>query len=200
MIKNYFKIAWRNLVKNKALSFINIGGLSVGMAVAMLIGLWIWDEVSFNTYHHNYNRIAQVMLDQEQNGNVNTGYGIPAGLGVELRKNYGNDFKYIAMSSVPSHHVLAVGENKISSSGNFMDADAPKLFSLKMIEGTGDGLGDPASILLSESLSKSLFGNAPGINKTVVMDNGKVFKVRKKLQRHPGTRDWTGTHISGCGN
>ncbi len=177
MIKNYFKIAWRNLIKNKALSFINICGLSVGMAVAMLIGLWMWDELSFDTYHHNYNRIAQVMLNQTQNGDINTGYGIPAGLGAELRKSYGNDFKYIAMSSFPSHHVLAVGENKISSSGNFMDADAPKLFSLKMIEGTGNSLGDPSSILLSESLSKSLFGNAPAINKTVVMDNGKGFKV-----------------------
>jgi len=177
MIKNYFKIAWRNLVKNKVLSFINIGGLAVGMAVAMLIGLWMWDELSFDTYHHNYNCIAQVMLNQTQNGNVNTGYGIPEGLGAELRKSYGNDFKYIIMSSFPSHHVLAVGENKISSSGNFMDADAPKLFSLKMIEGTGGGLGDPSSILLSESLSKSLFGNAPAINKTVVMDNGKGFKV-----------------------
>jgi putative ABC transport system permease protein len=93
MIKNYFKIAWRNLIKNKALSFINIGGLAVGMAVAMLIGLWVWDELSFNTYHHNYNRIAQVMLNQTQNGSINIDYGIPAGLGAELRKSYENDFK-----------------------------------------------------------------------------------------------------------
>ena len=61
MIKNYLKVAWRNLVKNKASSFINIGGLAVGMAVAMLIGLWIWDELSFDKYHQNYDRIAQVM-------------------------------------------------------------------------------------------------------------------------------------------
>ena len=60
MIKNYLKIAWRNLIKNKVSSFINIGGLAVGMAVAMLIGLWIWDELSFNTYHKNYDRIGQV--------------------------------------------------------------------------------------------------------------------------------------------
>jgi putative ABC transport system permease protein len=185
MIKNYFKIAWRNLVKNKALSFINIGGLSIGMAVVMLISLWMWDELSFDTYHHNYNLIAQVMLNQAQNGDINTGYGTPAGLGAELGKSYGNNFKYIVMSSFTSHHVLTVGVNKISSSGNFMDADAPKLFSLKMIEGTGDGLGDPSSILLSKSLSKSLFGNAPAINKTIVMDNGKSFKVTGVYQDLP---------------
>ena len=61
MIKNYFKIAWRNLIKNKATSLINIGGLAVGMAVAILIGLWIWDELSFDKSHRNYDHIAQVM-------------------------------------------------------------------------------------------------------------------------------------------
>ena len=55
MIKNYFKLAWRNLVKSKGYSAINIGGLAVGMAVAMLIGLWVYDELSFNKYHKNYN-------------------------------------------------------------------------------------------------------------------------------------------------
>src|SRR5678816_536050 len=62
MIKNYFKIAWRNLSRNKVSSLINIGGLTVGIAVALLIGLWIYDELSFNKYHQNYERIAQIMV------------------------------------------------------------------------------------------------------------------------------------------
>ena len=189
MIKNYFKIAWRNLVKNKALSLINIGGLSVGMAVAMLISLWIWDELSFNTYHHNYNRIAQVMLNQTQNGNINTGAGIPAGLGAELRKSYGNNFKYVVMSSFSSGHVLAAGENKVFSSGSFMEADAPKLFSLKIVEGTGNSPDDPSSILLSESLSKSLFGNAACIGKMVTLDNGISFKVTGVYEDPPANTE-----------
>jgi putative ABC transport system permease protein len=53
MIKNYFKVAWRNLFKSKGSSFINIFGLAIGMAVAMLIGFWIYDEFSFNHYHKN---------------------------------------------------------------------------------------------------------------------------------------------------
>ncbi|MEI9957082.1 MAG: hypothetical protein WDM90_12450 [Ferruginibacter sp.] len=60
MIKNYFKIAWRNLFKSKVSSFINIGGLALGMAVAMLIGFWIYDELSFDHYHKNYKHIARV--------------------------------------------------------------------------------------------------------------------------------------------
>lgn len=61
MLKNYFKIAWRNLASSKGYSFINIGGLAAGMAIAILIGLWMYDELTYNTYHQNYNRIAQVM-------------------------------------------------------------------------------------------------------------------------------------------
>ena len=113
MIRNYFKIAWRNLVKNKALSFINIGGLSVGMAVAMLISLWIWDELSFNTYHHNYNHIAQVMLNQTRNGGINTGPGIPAGLALSCAKVMGTILKTPAMSSFSNGHILAAGEKTL---------------------------------------------------------------------------------------
>ena len=61
MILNHFRIAWRNLLKHKGYSAINIGGLALGMAVAMMIGLWIWDELSYDKYHKNYDRIARVM-------------------------------------------------------------------------------------------------------------------------------------------
>lgn len=70
MIKNYFKVALRNLVKNKVYSFINIFGSAVGMSIAMLIGLWVWDELSFNQYHQNYGRIAQVMIKETDEGKI----------------------------------------------------------------------------------------------------------------------------------
>ena len=101
MIKNYLTTARRNLVKNRASSFINIGGLAVGMAVAMLIGLWIWDELSFDKYHQNYDKIAMVMQSETASGNVNTGATISLPLDAALRKNYGGDFKHIALSSFP---------------------------------------------------------------------------------------------------
>jgi len=97
MIKNYIITALRNLRKNKAHSSINIAGLSVGMAVAMLIGLWIWNELSFNKYHQNYDRVAQVMINQNFNGTIATGVAIPIALDAAIRKNYGSDFKHIAM-------------------------------------------------------------------------------------------------------
>src|SRR5947208_3155944 len=72
MIKNYLKTAFRNLIKNKVHSFINIAGLSAGMAVAIVISLWIGDELSFDKYHKNYDRIAQVMQHVTNNGEVQT--------------------------------------------------------------------------------------------------------------------------------
>lgn len=78
MIKNYFKIAWRNLLRNKGYSFINIAGLSLGMVVAILIGLWMHDELTFDTYHANYNRIAQVMQHQTYNGKIGSQVANPA--------------------------------------------------------------------------------------------------------------------------
>ena len=78
MIKNYFKVAWRNLVKAKGYSAINIGGLAVGMAVAMLIGLWVYDELSYDKYHKNYDRIAQVMQHASFNGQKESQVSNPA--------------------------------------------------------------------------------------------------------------------------
>ena len=96
MIRNYFKIAFRNLLKHKGYSFINIFGLATGMTVAILIGLWMYDELSYNKYHKNYDRIAQVMQHQTANGQVWSQNAIPFPLAKELRTNYGGNFKYLA--------------------------------------------------------------------------------------------------------
>ena len=72
MLKIYCKIVWRNRVKGKAHSFINIAGLSIGRTVALVIALWIRHELSFDKYHQHYNRIAQVMQPQDFSGNIHT--------------------------------------------------------------------------------------------------------------------------------
>lgn len=177
MIRNYLKIAWRNLVKNKVSSFINVGGLAVGMAVAMLIGLWIRDELSFNTYHRNYDRIAQVMEKDTYNGAVYAGSTIPLPLDAELRKSYGGDFKHIAMTSFTEQHVLMLGDKKITYPGTFMGAEGPEMFSLKMLKGSRNGLKGPSAMLISQTVAKALFGGADPINKTVMLDNKASFTV-----------------------
>jgi len=177
MIKNYFKIAWRNLVKSKGYSAINIGGLAVGMAVAMMIALWVYDELSFNKYHKNYDRIAQVMQHANFNGKIETQTANPALMGPELRNKFGNDFKYVVQSSWTGGHLLTVGNKHITQVGNFFEADAPEMLTLKMLKGTRAGLKDPYSIMLSASAAKSVFGNEDPINKTIKFDRNFDLKV-----------------------
>jgi ABC-type antimicrobial peptide transport system permease subunit len=171
MIRNYLKIAWRNLIRNKVSSFINIGGLAVGMAVAMLIGLWIWDELSFNKYHQNYDRIVQVMQKEKHLGNVNIWNHMPYRLVNELQTNYRGDFKHIVIATEADNYYLSQGENKILQTGQYMEAATPEMLTLKMLRGSWAALKDPHSVLLSASAAKSLFGNADPMDKTVKVSN-----------------------------
>jgi len=167
MLKNYLKIAWRNLIGNKASSFINVGGLAVGMAVAILIGLWIWDELSFNKYHQNYDRIVQLMQKEKVYGNINVTDHMPYRLLDELKTNYHADFKHIVIATEPGDFYLSQGENKIAQTGQYIDAAAPETLTLKMLCGSWAALNDPHSVLLSASAAKMLFGNADPLDKTV---------------------------------
>ena len=148
MIRNYIKIAWRNLVKSKGYSAINIGGLAIGMAVAILIGLWIYDELSFNKYHKNYDRIAQVMIKYNFNGQRGSSFSLARPLEQELRNKYDRYFKHIVMSRWNEGHILSVANKKISQTGRFMQEGAPEMLSLKMLGGSWNGLKDPHSIIL----------------------------------------------------
>lgn len=186
MIKNYFKIAWRNLLKSKGYSAINIGGLAVGMAVAMLIGLWVYDELSFDKYHKNYDRIAQVMQHANFNGKVETQVANPAVMGPELRNKYGSDFKYVVQSSWTGGHLLTVGDKQISKVGNFFEPDAPEMLSLNMLKGTRAGLKDPYSIMLSASAAQSIFGAADPMNKVIKLDRTLDVKVTGVYEDLPG--------------
>src|SRR4051794_4322254 len=107
MFKNYFKTAWRNLLRSKGYSAINIGGLAVGMAVAMSIGLWVYDELNFDKYHTNYDRIAQVMQRASYNGKFQTQMENPAAMGPAIEVKYGSDFKHVLQASWMSGHLVS---------------------------------------------------------------------------------------------
>ncbi|WP_229311511.1 ABC transporter permease [Larkinella rosea] len=177
MLRNYLKIAFRNLAKNKVYSFINIAGLATGMVVAMLIGLWIYDELSHDKYHQNYDRIAQVMQHQTYNGDIGTQVSVPFPMGAELKKSYGSDFKYVMMASWTSRHILTVGEKTFSKTGLFIEPQAPDMLTLKMLRGNRAGLNDPASILLSESVARAFFGETDPMGQVMKLDNDQAVKV-----------------------
>jgi len=136
MLKNYFSVAFRNLFRNRFSSIINIGGLAVGMSVALLIGLWITDELSFDKYHKNYQRIAQVWEQQTVNGKITTFQVMPRPIGKQLQADYAGDFKYVVMAAIPGENILTSGTEHFTVNGTFMDVDAPTMFSFQMLEGT----------------------------------------------------------------
>jgi len=177
MFKNYFKIAWRSLKKNKASSLINIGGLAVGMAVALLIGLWIYDELSFNKSLDNYDCIARVMQHQTSNGTIYSGQAMPYPMGKELQTNYGNNFRQVVMASWERDGILTYGEKNISQHGIYMDAGAPAMLSVRMLRGNHDALKDPHSIILSATAAKAIFGDKDPMNKLMKIDNKLDVKV-----------------------
>lgn len=177
MFKNYFKIAWRNLANNKGYSLINIGGLAVGMAVAMLIGFWVYDELSFDRYHKNYDRIAQVMQHANFNGKIESQVSNPALMGPELRAKHGSDFKYVVQSSWEGNHLVSIGNNHFTRHGIFFDPEAPEMLTLKMLKGTRAGLKDPYSIMLSASTAEAFFGKEDPINKIIRLDRTDNLKV-----------------------
>jgi putative ABC transport system permease protein len=184
MYKSYFKLGWRNLVRDKGYSFINIGGLAMGMAVAMFIGLWIYDELQFNKYHQHYHRIARVMRNLNVNAETVSTPILPSALGDELRSKYGNYFDHVLMASA-TDQVISVttdgsqaAETKLTLHGEFIETDGPETFTLNMLAGLRSGLNDPHSILLSQSAAKALFGNMDPMGKFLKMNTSDRMDVK----------------------
>ena len=176
MLRNYFKITFRNLLKHKGYSFINIFGLATGMAVAMLIGLWVWDELSFNKSHKNYDRIAQVWQFVNFDGTISSYNSVPIPMAEELRAHY-PDFQATSVSTYTRDVILAAGDKKLTKSGNYVQPDFIDMMSFNILAGSRDGLKDVNSILLSESLAKAFFGSENPLNKIIRMGNKSDVKV-----------------------
>ena len=173
MYRSYFKIGWRNLSRNRGYSFINIGGLAMGMAVAMLIGLWMYDELTFNTYFQNYGRIGQIWAgdtDPETSiidGSIVVQYPVATA----LRNNYQHYFKHVLVAWWITEYTLSLDDNNFIRKGEFIDEGVISMLSLKMLKGTSGSLNDPHSIILSRSTAEAIFGADDPMNKTLKIDN-----------------------------
>lgn len=178
MLRNYFKIAFRNLSKNKGYTFINIAGLATGMAVALLIGLWIWDELTYNRYHKNYDRIAQVWQNNLYNGVKQSQMSNPYVMAEEIRSNFGSDFKYVIQSTWNFGRILTVGDKKFNKSGMYWEPQVIDMFSINLLKGDPElALKDPYSVILSESVAKAFFGDADPMGQTMRVNNKNDVKV-----------------------
>jgi putative ABC transport system permease protein len=180
MFKNYFRVGLRNLARNNGYSFINIGGLALGMTVTMLIGLWIYDELSFDKYHKNYDSIGQIWaggIDQETR-EITGSIALQLPMAAVLQNNYTHYFKHVVLGWWVGEYILSNDDKKLTKTGEFMEAGGLEMLSLKMLSGSySSSFRDPHSIILSKSTAEAMFGDEDPINKTLKINNRLEVKV-----------------------
>jgi putative ABC transport system permease protein len=185
MFKNYLLVSLRNLQRNKVYSIINIAGLSIGIACSVLIFLWINDEVSYDRFHTNYDRLHQVYMNQEFSGVIKTGDFTPYPLAEAVRQK-SSGVKHVSMANHGEGYLLAVGENKLSKMGTAVTEEFLQMFSFKVIKGNpANALSDPSSIVISQSLAKALFGDEDPMDKLIKLENSNDLKVTGVIEDVP---------------
>ncbi|HTE28798.1 MAG TPA: FtsX-like permease family protein [Chryseolinea sp.] len=187
MILNYLKVGWRMLLRTKGYSAINLGGLAIGMTVAMLIGLWVYDELSFNKYHDNYDSIVQLWHGETnpETQVISGGLAMQFALADALKDDYQHYFKHVIRSWWTGDYMLATPDTKFLRKGKFMEPSAIEVLSLRMLKGSYESLNDPKGFILSESTAKAIFGNEDPIGKVLRIDNGIDVQVTGVYQNIP---------------
>ena len=174
MIGNHIKVGWRMLLRTPGYSAINVGGLAIGMGVAMLIGLWVYDELSFNKYHDNYDSIVQLWHGETNpdTQEISGGLAMQFAVAGALKDDYQHYFKHVIRSWWTGDYTLATADTKFRRKGKFMEPAAIEVLSLRMIKGTYASLNDPKGFILSESTATAIFGTEDPIGKVLRIDNG----------------------------
>ena len=185
MIKNFFKIAYRNLIRNKGFSFLNITGLAIGMASAILIILWIQNELGFDGFHVNKDRIYQVWSRATYNGQIGTSNTIPAPAAQAIKKDIPEVERVVRAKRV-RNLLISVGEKKLTPSGGIVDTGFFQVFTYIMLKGNPKtALTDAHSIVLTQQTAQALFGNEDPIGKTLMIENKDNFVVTGVLKNMP---------------
>jgi putative ABC transport system permease protein len=181
MLKNYIKIAWRNIINNKVYSSLNILGLAAGMAVALLIALWVNYQYSFDKFVPNYRQLYEVRRNFNNNGDTLNFNTTSLKLAGALRTIPEIEGVIVCDGSGP--HGLMVGDKKLFPVGLQITPNFLKTFRYPFVSGNADAaLKDPYSIVLTESTAKALFGNVNAINKIVRVDNRDNLRVTAVLK------------------
>ncbi|MEQ8303709.1 MAG: ABC transporter permease [Cyclobacteriaceae bacterium] len=185
MLKSYLKIAMRSLRKNSVYSFINIFGLSVGIACSVLILLWVADETSYDRFHPKVDRLYQVWTNAHFDGKINSWISVPQPLKNTLNEEI-SDIKTAAISDWGGTHLLTVGDSKFNKRGYFVSYEFLEMFQFPLTKGNAESvLDDTYSIVLTETTAKNLFGEEDPINKLIKLDNNSDVKVTGVLKDIP---------------
>jgi putative ABC transport system permease protein len=196
MIKYFFKITYRNLLRSKGFSVINITGLAIGMAAAILIGLWIQNEVSYDRFHKNKDRIYSVLNRVTFAGKIdcNDG-GISDPAAPAIQKDIPEAERTVRINS-KNNALLSVGDKKIIQTGMLADTGFLQMFTFPLVKGNAlTALNDPHSIILTEKTAKSLFGDRDPMGKVIKMDRSDNFIVTGVLKDLPNNTTFNFTFL-----
>jgi putative ABC transport system permease protein len=186
MLKNFFKVAFRNLWKNKGFSFINITGLAIGMASALLLLLWIYDEVSYDRFHEKKDRIYEAWNRAEFSGEMHCWNTTPKILARTMEQDF-PEVEVAVRVNWPSNYLFSIGEKRMMVTGNAVDSAFLDVFSFPLLKGNPHtALGDMHSLVVTEKLAKKLFGNEDPMGKLVKIDNKETFRVTALAKDPPG--------------
>src|SRR5579859_6649903 len=205
MFRSFFHVAWRHLAGNRLYTLINIAGLAIGMATALLVGLWINDETTFDHFTPHHDRVAEIMLLQRLTSAVMGHHATPEHpetyigatvapvAGKVLGHGYENIFEKTALVTSNADHLIGAGEKKLTRKACFAQSTLPGIFGFRMIAGTTASLEDPSTLLLSASTANALFGAADPIGNIVRVDLSEDLRVGGVYEDLPNNTSFSGT-------
>jgi len=178
MFKNYFKTAWRSLLRNKVFSLINIVGLTIGMASAILILLWIQNEMSHDRFYEKTDRIYVANNRDKVNGKMVAWHTTPAPIGLAIKQDYPEVEDVVRVQEYAANFLLTAGDKHFSLHGEFADPGFFSMFSFPLLQGNAQtALSSSNSIVLTQQLAIKLFGKEEVVGKTVRIDSADYFTV-----------------------
>jgi predicted permease len=192
MKKNYLIIAFRNLKHNKLFSFINISGLAIGLAVFLLIMLWIGNELSYNNFHADKDRIAAVMVNKKFSNNEIASYpAVPSLLAPSLSKDLPG-IEFAARTTWGDVRLFSKDEKKFTEYGLYVDHDFLNIFTVPLSAGNkNELLKKPHTILLSETLAKKYFGDESPMGKEILVERTTPYVIEGVFKDVPANATLT---------
>ncbi|QMW03121.1 ABC transporter permease [Spirosoma foliorum] len=188
MLRSYFTIAYRNLIRNRTFSAINIVGLALGMASSLLISLWIQDELSIGTQYANGSNLYRIMENEIADGRIVTDEDMSGILSDELKRQF-PEVVHAAGFSSKEGHILSVGTKIARQTGHFAGADWFKIYNIPLLAGTAaTALNAPNKLAISRKLAEVYFGSPQAaLGKSVRFDNKADFQVTAVFENLPAT-------------
>ncbi len=186
MLKNYCITAWRNLMRNKTFSSINILGLGLGMACSLLILLWVRDERQMDNFHKNTAYLYDVYERVFSEGKMETARWTPGQLASELKRTI-PEIRYASGFDGEQPALFEAGNKIMNMNGSYADSDFFKMFSYPLLEGTTEStLTNPDDIAISRRMAENFFGSPnAAFGKTIRFNNYNDFKISGVFENLP---------------